>query len=116
MLDLKLAPRPDSPLRLLCLGAHSDDIEIGCGGTILRLLDDYQNVSVRWIVFSSNPERAQEARDSAAAFLERAATKEVAVHRFRDGFFPFVGDQIKEVFESLKRADPPDVVFTHYRD
>jgi LmbE family N-acetylglucosaminyl deacetylase len=116
MLNLRLSNPAGSPLRLLCLGAHSDDIEIGCGGTVLTLLEQYENVDVRWIVFSSNAARAQEACDSAAAFLKRAATKDVVVHQFRDGFFPYLGDQIKDHFESIKREYNPDLVFTHYRD
>jgi LmbE family N-acetylglucosaminyl deacetylase len=102
--------------RLLCLGAHSDDIEIGCGGTILRLLERYENVSVRWVVFSANEVREREARDSAAAFLTGAREQKVDVKRYRDGFFPFVGAQIKDEFETLKREFDPDVVLTHYRD
>src|SRR5262249_16787614 len=105
-----------SAYRLLCLGAHSDDIEIGCGGTILFLLERYENVSVRWIVFSSTDERAREARESANAFLEGAGQKEVVVKNYRDGFFPFVGGDIKDDFESLKRDFHPDLVLTHYRD
>jgi LmbE family N-acetylglucosaminyl deacetylase len=103
-------------LRLLCLGAHSDDIEIGCGGTVLSLLESNRGVEVRWIVFSANDERSREARNSAAAFLSRARHKEVAVKSYRDGFFPFVGAAIKDEFESLKREFQPDLVFTHFRD
>jgi LmbE family N-acetylglucosaminyl deacetylase len=116
MFSLHLAPPADSRLRLLCLGAHSDDIEIGCGGTVLKLLERFENVDARWIVFSSNALRAQEACDSANAFLARATEKEVLVKSYRDGFFPFLGDQIKDEFESLKRQFNPDLVFTHYRD
>jgi LmbE family N-acetylglucosaminyl deacetylase len=103
-------------LRILCLGAHSDDIEIGCGGTILALLDKYAHVAVRWAVFSSDEERAREATQGADAFLARAAEKEVTVGSHRDGFFPWAGDRIKEEFEELARGFTPDVVFTHFRD
>jgi LmbE family N-acetylglucosaminyl deacetylase len=116
MLNLRFHKPSDRPFRLLCLGAHSDDIEIGCGGTILKLLEDYRGAAVRWIVFSSSPERAREARDSAAAFLERVGEKEVVVKTYRDGFFPYLGGQIKDDFEALKREFNPDLVFTHYRD
>jgi LmbE family N-acetylglucosaminyl deacetylase len=109
--------RPDGrAYRILCLGAHSDDIEIGCGGTILALLDQFAEVSVRWVVFSSDETRAQEARKSADAFLARAASRTVIVRDHRDGFFPFLGARIKEEFEALKRDFDPDLVFTHYRD
>ena len=116
MLELNLCEPAGSVYRVLCLGAHSDDIEIGCGGTVLALLERHQNVVVRWIVFSSNVERASEARSSANAFLDRALEKEVVVKEFRDGFFPFLGGQIKDEFETLKRECSPDLVFTHHRD
>ena len=116
MLNLGLGKPAGSTYRVLCLGAQSDDIEIGCGGTILALLDRHDNVVVRWLVFSSNEERAGEARASANAFLDRALKKEVVVKEFRDGFFPFLGGQIKDDFEALKREFSPDLVFTHHRD
>jgi LmbE family N-acetylglucosaminyl deacetylase len=116
MLKLRLVPPTGSLLRILCLGAHSDDMEIGCGGTILSLLQRYENAAVRWVVFSSSEERAKEARQSADSFLAKAGQKEVDVKSYRDGFFPFIGAQIKNEFEALKREFVPDVVFTHYRD
>ncbi len=116
MLKLKMDRPADSLYRILCLGAHCDDIEIGCGGTMLDVLERYENVSVEWIVFSSDDVRAREARDSASAFLRHSRESEVVVKNYRDGFFPFLGDQIKEEFEQLKRKFNPDLVFTHYRD
>jgi len=116
MLNLGLGKPDGSTYRVLCLGAHSDDIEIGCGGTILTLLAHHENVVVRWIVFSANEERAHEARESAGAFLERALEKEIVVKHYRDGFFPFLGGEIKDEFEALKREFSPDLILTHYRD
>ncbi len=116
MLKLKMDRPADSLYRILCLGAHCDDIEIGCGGTMLDMLDRYENVSVDWVVFSSDDVRAREARDCASAFLRHARESEVVVKNYRDGFFPFLGDQIKKEFEQLKREFNPDLVFTHYRD
>src|SRR5439155_10419017 len=110
MLNLNLCKPAGSVYRVLCLGAHSDDIEIGCGGTILTLLNRYDQVAVRWVVFSSNEERAKEARECAGAFLARAREKEVSVKQYRDGFFPFIGDRIKDDFEALKREFTPDLV------
>jgi LmbE family N-acetylglucosaminyl deacetylase len=101
--------------RVLCLGAHSDDIEIGCGGTILRLASEYPNLSVHWVVFSAGARRAEEARRSADAFLAQAADRQVVVHEYRDGFFPYVGGQIKDSFEALKGQVDPDLIFTHCR-
>lgn len=113
MLELAFRRPPGQGLRVLCLGAHSDDIEIGCGGTILRLLASRSDVAVRWVVFSGSAERAEEARRSAELFLRGAAQSAVDVHSFRDGFFPYEGARIKEVFESLKDGPGPDVIFTH---
>lgn len=116
MLQLDLL-RPDpAGRRILCLGAHSDDIEIGCGGALLSLLERYDDVDVYWMVFSANPARADEARRSANAFLKRARRTEIVVADYRDGFFPYQGASIKETFEKLKREFTPDLVFTHYRD
>jgi len=116
MLPLSLAPRAKGPLQVLCLGAHSDDIEIGCGGTILNLLAGGTEVECHWVVLSSDAQREKEARASAAEFLKGARRSEVAVQRFRNGYFPFVGDAIKDYFEELKEKLSPDLVFTHYRD
>jgi LmbE family N-acetylglucosaminyl deacetylase len=104
---------PAGPLRLLCLGAHADDIEIGCGGTVLRLLAEHPGSSVDWIVFSAAGERRGEAEASAADFLAGAAARRVVVHRFRDGFFPWDGAAIKEAFERLKAETEPSLVLTH---
>jgi LmbE family N-acetylglucosaminyl deacetylase len=105
------------PLRILCLGAHADDIEIGCGGTILTLLAARRNVDCHWVVFSGGGgPREREARKSADLFLARARRRQLTVHGFRDGFFPYVGGEIKDTFEALAREESPDVVFTHTRD
>lgn len=116
MLPLEFAKPGSSALRVLCLGAHSDDIEIGCGGTILWLLENNKEVDVRWIVFSANDERSDEARRSASAFLSNASNKEVTIKNYRDGFFPFVGAAIKDECEALKGDFEPDLIFTHFRD
>jgi LmbE family N-acetylglucosaminyl deacetylase len=105
----------DGGLRVLAIGAHSDDIEIGCGGTVLRLVEDGLAASVGWVVLTAVGERAEEARTSAAAFLKQAPEHEVVVRDFRDGFLPYEGWQVKEFFEELKRFDP-DLVLTHRRE
>ena len=101
---------------ILLLGAHSDDIEIGCGGTVLRLLEMNPGAAVHWIVFSGQDARAREAETSAARFLEGAKSRTIEVHQFRDGFFPSEHARIKTYFEELKSQVDPDLVFTHYRD
>jgi LmbE family N-acetylglucosaminyl deacetylase len=115
VLELGLTRNVTGGLRILCLGAHSDDIEIGCGGTVLKLLGESDSVSVYWVVLGASGEREEEARKSADVFLARAKERQVVINRFRDGFFPYVGYEIKEYFESLKGLVTPDVVFTHYR-
>lgn len=108
----------DRPLSVLCLGAHSDDIEIGAGATLLALLGQRSNVAVHWSVLSSSGDREREAetRRSAELFLEGATNAEIEVLGFRDGFFPYTGDQVKEWFEELKERVEPDLIFSHRRD
>lgn len=101
--------------RILCLGAHSDDIEIGCGGTVLRLGREYANLELYWVVFTADGEREQEAVRSAHLFLSAVQQKTVVVNQFKNGFFPYQGEEIKEYFERLKSAFSPDLIFTHYR-
>jgi len=115
LLRLTLSPDKDRPLRLLCLGAHADDIEIGSGGTILRLLDERPDTIVRWVVFSGDGQRAIEARTAAAAFLGENSAG-VDVLSFRDGYFPFQGAAIKDFFETLKRDFEPSLILTHRKD
>jgi LmbE family N-acetylglucosaminyl deacetylase len=112
VVPLKLAPR-GRRLSVLCLGAHADDIEIGCGGTILTLLAQYPGSRVHWVVCSAPGRRGGEARRSARRFLRAAGTADVQLHEFRDGFFPHEGAAIKETFEALKPVRP-DVIFTHH--
>ncbi len=102
--------------QLLCLGAHSDDIEIGCGGTIRKLLRERPDLSVVWVVFSAKGARSREAKASAETFLKGVASRKIIVKKFRASFFPFQAEAIKEFFEELKSRFQPDVVFTHYRE
>jgi LmbE family N-acetylglucosaminyl deacetylase len=110
VVPLILAPRRRR-LSLLCLGAHSDDLEIGCAGTVLSLLAAHPGSRVHWVVFSAPGARAGEARQAARRLL-RSATATIELHEFRDGFFPYDGAAIKERFERLKTVRP-DVIFTH---
>jgi LmbE family N-acetylglucosaminyl deacetylase len=115
MLGLPVASPASAPLRILCLGAHADDIEIGCGGTVLSIAAAVPGAEFTWIVLSGAGERAHEARRGAALFLRAAACSQVVVKDFRDGFFPYTGASLKEYFEELKQATAPDLIFTHYR-
>ncbi len=108
--------RRDTPLNILCLGAHCDDIEIGAGGTLLKIISEYKIGKVLWEVFASNEARKAEAESSAEKFLADVAGKKVNVHSYRDGFLPFQAQEIKEYFESLKTEISPDLILTHYRN
>jgi LmbE family N-acetylglucosaminyl deacetylase len=106
----------DPPVRrVLALGAHADDIEIGCGAALLALSRANPGVEVTWVVFAASGERADEARRSAETFLASAGSADVAVHGFRDGYLPHAGADLKDVFEELKSRVEPDLVFTHTR-
>ena len=97
------------------MGAHCDDIEIGCGGTILNLVSRYPDAHYTWVVFSSNPTREKEALDCAQKFLGDIKNQQIIIKQFRNGYFPYVGAEIKDYFEELKSLCEPDVIFTHYR-
>ena len=110
MLNLSAA----EPLRrILAIGCHADDIEIGCGGALLTLARSSPNLEVDWVVLAAPGERGAEARASAAAFLDGVAKARVEVHDFRDGFLPYVGGAVKDVFEELKGRVDPQLVLTH---
>jgi len=114
MLPLTLGASARAPLSILCVGAHADDIEIGCGGTLLTLLEERPAVRVHWVVMSGHGARAGEARRSARRILRGARAATVQIEDFRDGFLPYEGAAVKEVFERLKPLNP-DVIFTHFR-
>jgi LmbE family N-acetylglucosaminyl deacetylase len=105
-----------SARRILCLGAHSDDIEIGVGGTLLKLAEQRFDLEIWWIVFSAPGYRAVEAQESANEFLSGITTREIRVGSFRESYFPSEWPAIKDWFEEIKGKFNPDIVFTHYRD
>ena len=100
------------PARVLAIGCHADDVEIGCGGTLLALAEERPDLEVTWLVLGADGVRADEARASAAAFLAGVSST-VVVEGFRDGFFPYLGPAVKERFEQLKGEVSPDLIFTH---
>jgi len=116
MLKLGTPGLADSISSVLCLGAHCDDIEIGCGGTVLKLLAANPEIRVDWVVFSSDQERAGEARAGADAFLSSARNTSVRIETFRGRYFPFIAVEIKEYFDGLGAELSPDLVFTHLAD
>ena len=113
MLQLKLNQDRNAPLKILCRGAHSDDIEIGCGGSILRLRGQFPNCELHWVVFSATGVRESEAVHASRLFAaERLGAP--TIKSFPDGFLPFAGSEVKNVFEGLKTIVSPDLVFTHW--
>ena len=113
MNQLSLLPKKGAATSILLLGAHSDDIEIGCGGTVLQLLASSSQLEITWVVLSGSPARKKEAEKSFKAMVAGANAN--FIHRaFKDGFFPFEGAKIKAFFESLKSSVEPDVIFTHW--
>jgi len=115
MLNLKL-DSGKRPLRVLCLGAHSDDLEIGCAGTLLQWARQRGRLDVTWVVLSAVGARALEARRSAQALLGRQARLDIRIGQFPDGRFPARFSELKDHFEQLKAAVEPDVIFTHGLD
>ncbi len=102
--------------KVLCLGAHSDDIEIGCGATLLRLIQENPDIQIYWFVFNANGVRVREARKSAAEFLRGTKSSKIRIAKFQESYFPSHWPAIKNAFEEVKRGFNPDLVLTHYRD
>jgi LmbE family N-acetylglucosaminyl deacetylase len=113
MMHLKLDHVIERPLEILCLGSHSDDIEIGCGGTILQLADQYPDCRLQWVVFSARGVREAEARCAAELFAGHRL-KGPLLKTFQDGFMPYEGSDVKAVFETELKQISPDLIFTHY--
>jgi LmbE family N-acetylglucosaminyl deacetylase len=102
--------------KVLCLGAHSDDVEIGCGGTVLRLLQENPGLQIYWFVFNANGVRVREARQSAGDYLRGTHSPKIRIGKFQESYFPSQWPSIKDAFEQVKRQFDPDLVLTHYRD
>ena len=114
MIHLNLNGEANRGLRILCLGSHADDIEIGCGGTILRLAEQYPKSEFHWVVFSGGEVRQTEAQRAAELFGQ-SGLRGPTLNTFPDGFMPFVATEIKQFFETLKATVSPDLIFTHNR-
>jgi LmbE family N-acetylglucosaminyl deacetylase len=112
MMPFHLNRRDKGPLNVLCLGAHSDDIEIGCGGTLLQIQRWYPQIAFHWVVFSAIGPRRDEACQGAQSFTAGMSCKPV-LKEFQDGFLPYMGREVKQTFEELKTEVQPDIIFTH---
>ena len=116
MLDLTFPALPGRPLEVLCIGAHCDDIEIGCGGTLRLLQKRHPDCRIHWFVLTSDAARRKEALAGVRAFVGRRHLGQVQVHDLPDGRLPAHFDEVKTRFEALKRATNPDLIFTHRLD
>lgn len=115
MLSLEPTAVGAEPLQVLCLGAHADDLEIGCAGTLLDLIERRPDTRITWAVWSACGVRREEARVAAERILSGAREKTIVLKEFRDGYFPYEGAELKDAFEELKEKVAPDLIFTHYR-
>jgi LmbE family N-acetylglucosaminyl deacetylase len=115
MIHLGLNGRSGDPLQILCLGSHADDIEIGCGGTVLRLAQQYPSATFQWVVFTAAGVRAAEARRAAGLFVSSERLKGPVLKDFPDCLLPYVATDVKAFFEELKKSVSPDLIFTHNR-
>lgn len=114
MLKLDLQAKNKAPFVVLCLGAHSDDIEIGCGGTLLYLRQIVPQIKLHWVVFSALRSRRCEAAKAAELF-GADCDKKVVLKEYRDGFLPYQGAEVKDFFEEMKGEVNPDLIFTHWQ-
>lgn len=115
MLELSLNLCSVEAPSVLCLGAHCDDIEIGCGGTLIRIAELCPDVKFDWIVFCSDDQRANESRRAASLLLGDASI-DIHFHEFRDGYLPWQGPEPKEVLQELAKSISPNLVLTHHAD
>src|SRR5215470_14241242 len=115
MMNLSFTKGDYKPLVVLCLGCHSDDIEIGCGGTILRIIEEQKACKFYWVVFSAVGARKSEAKRAAELFAGSERLELLQLNEFRDGYMPFVATDIKDAFEKLKETVSPHIIFTHNR-
>jgi len=113
MIGLNIGKAEGETLTVLCLGAHCDDIEIGCGGTLLHLRAVFPRIRFHWIVFCAAGPRGQEAAAAADLFTV-GCEKKLALKEYRDGFLPYSGAEVKDTFEQLKAQVNPDLIFTHW--
>jgi len=116
MIDWLLRTPQGIKQEILCLGAHCDDIEIGCGGTLLRLGETQPQTHVHCVIFSSSPIRKKETLKALGTILKGFEQTTIEILEFRNSYFPYVAQEIKEYFESLKTKIDPNLILSHFRD
>jgi LmbE family N-acetylglucosaminyl deacetylase len=104
----------NAPKSVLCLGAHCDDIEIGCGGSLLRWQHEFPNTNFHWVVFAGEEQRAVETRQAAALLCGPAARLKLDILDFRASYFPSQFAALKDTFERIKSETQPDLILTHH--
>ena len=104
------------PLRVLCLGAHCDDVEIGCGGTLVRLAESHPDAHFDWVVLSGDEARAMETKEAATRLFPESASVEIHPFGFRDGYMPWQAAEIKQALADFSQRVSPGLIFTHFRD
>jgi len=114
VLALTLGSPRNRRLEILCIGAHCDDIEIGCGGSLLALQKQYPQCRIHWLVLTSIPSRRQEAMTAMKKLVRVAARGNVRICELQDGFLPACFADAKTQFEAMKRLVDPDLIFTHH--
>ena len=116
MLDLVLDFNKQRTLRLLCVGAHCDDIEIGCAATLLAMQARAKRLAINWIVLSGSAKRRKETELAMRTLVLAANRGKLLFGDFPDGRFPAVYGEIKDFCERLKRLPDPDLILCHERD
>jgi LmbE family N-acetylglucosaminyl deacetylase len=114
VLSVSLNLAENRPAHVLCVGAHCDDIEIGCGGTLLSLGKSHTDLKITCAIFSGNDDRQREARKSLESLFSAAADLQIVFHDFADGRLPFVGEAVKNAMEDIRGNIDPDLIFTHW--
>jgi LmbE family N-acetylglucosaminyl deacetylase len=109
MLPLRLVTPEHSPLSVLAVGAHPDDIEIGAGGALFGLAEGHPGMRVSYVVLTGSPERHREARNAADAFFP-SADLSVQLYDLPEGRLPTVWGHVKEALEDVAKSCTPDLV------
>jgi LmbE family N-acetylglucosaminyl deacetylase len=111
MIGLSLPP---GHLHIVCLAAHPDDIEIGCGGTLLALTE-HRPVTVDAFLLTGDAHRVTECQSALADFTTNATVR-VHAAGLPDGRLPAHWGEAKEFLEATQLEQVPDLIFAPHRD